>query len=155
VGVGLREARADDRSDIDEIHARSVRGLCAEHYSPEQLEGWIAERATAEPVDGLVVLLAVDDDDRPVGFVELDLEGSEVRSLFVVPEVAGAGLGARLLEAAEERARSEGLGELSLFASSNAIGFYESRGYARVFVGEKRAKQAPPLRCTCMSRSLS
>lgn len=54
-----------------------------------------------------------------------------LRSLAVAPEARGRGLGVRLVDAAEARARADGLGALYLLTTT-AAPFFEARGYALV-----------------------
>ncbi|WP_321784479.1 acetyltransferase [Burkholderia pyrrocinia] len=71
--------------------------------------------------------LAVDDDDRAIGFMLLD--GSHMEALFVDPAHHGAGVGRRLVEAALRRHP-----DLSTDVNEQneaAAGFYERLGFER------------------------
>jgi putative acetyltransferase len=72
----------------------------------------------------------VAEEDRVVvGFGELGQEAGEIQGLYVSPEVAGRGVGRRLLSTLEERARAYGLESLRLTSSLNAVSFYERAGF--------------------------
>ncbi|AOI78944.1 acetyltransferase [Burkholderia sp. NRF60-BP8] len=71
--------------------------------------------------------LAVDETDRPIGFMLLD--GSHMEALFVDPEHHGTGVGRRLVEEALERHP-----DLSTDVNEQneaAAGFYERLGFER------------------------
>ncbi len=69
-------------------------------------------------------------DGRVVGGVGVERYGADglLRSLVVVPEARGRGLGGRLAAAAERWARSAGLRTLTLLTTT-AAPFFETRGY--------------------------
>jgi predicted GNAT family N-acyltransferase len=82
------------------------------------------------------------DGDRPVGAGRLVVEpvgfaGTDpgfgpvghLGRLAVLPEARGAGLGAALVHAIEERARERGLAVMALSSQTYAIGFYERLRY--------------------------
>ena len=70
--------------------------------------------------------------DSPEGLVGLEVfeKVALLRSLVVVPEMRGKGLGATLLEHAENHARASGVNALYLLTTS-AEKFFALRGYAR------------------------
>lgn len=78
-------------------------------------------------------IVAVDDDNRVVGCVALHVFWSdlaEVRGLAVADQVHGLGVGRRLVDACWEMARQ--LEITSVFALTNAVGFFERCGYHRI-----------------------
>jgi amino-acid N-acetyltransferase len=78
-------------------------------------------------------LVAVDDENRVVGCVAVHVfweDLAEIRCLAVAPHVQGRGVGRRLVEACLETARE--LDIKSIFALTNAVGFFERCGYQRV-----------------------
>jgi len=85
--------------------------------------------------------VVADADGRVVGFGELVFDpgeylaasvDAEVRAVYVRPETAGEGVGSALLADLERAARERGIDCLGLWASLNAVPFYEARGYERV-----------------------
>src|ERR1700680_3496862 len=42
--IKIRTARPEDASRLHELHAASVRALCAKHYSKDIIEGWLQSR---------------------------------------------------------------------------------------------------------------
>ena len=56
----------------------------------------------------------------------------QIRFMAVAPEVAGTGLGQRVMAYLEEQARLAGIREIVLHSREAAVGFYEKLGYAVV-----------------------
>ena len=77
--------------------------------------------------------VAVDDENRVVGCVALHVfweDLAEIRCLAVAEHVQGLGVGRRLVEACWESARE--LEIKSVFALTNAVGFFERCGYHQI-----------------------
>jgi putative acetyltransferase len=66
-------------------------------------------------------------DDRAAALADRDT--AEVIAVYVHPAYARTGLGTRLLDWNEARARERDCEVVGLLASENAVGFYERRGY--------------------------
>jgi amino-acid N-acetyltransferase len=78
-------------------------------------------------------VVAVDDDNRVLGCASLHVfwaDLAEIRGLAVADQVQGMGVGRRLVEACWELARE--LEIKSVFALTNAVGFFERCGYHRI-----------------------
>jgi GNAT superfamily N-acetyltransferase len=85
------------------------------------------------------LFVAVDPDQRVVGFIDLDhriiavSDGAvEICGLVTDESVRGQGYGDALLQKAEDWARSRGVGEVALRSNvirKEAHGFYQRRGY--------------------------
>ena len=74
--------------------------------------------------------IAVDDDDRVVGFsVAIN---DELDGVYVDPEVMGTGVGRLLFDDAVARARAQGLGALETTANANTRDFYAAMGFVPV-----------------------
>lgn len=92
----------------------------------------------------LELLLAVDEDDRPVGIAAWeaadprdcpgDSRGLLLHGLYVDPDHQGRGIGARLLAAAAEHARSRGYAGLLVKAQADAVGFFQRQGLRPILV---------------------
>ncbi len=139
----VREAVSGDAEAVREVHRRSIEGLGPAAYDPEQVAAWAAGCASADYVtriEGGGVFLVAERNDV-VGFGSLSLTppdgyetqvDAEVTGVYVLPEVAREGVGSALYDALERRARSAGVDRLGLWASRNAVCFYEANGYERV-----------------------
>ena len=95
-------------------------------------EGWDEEVARHAPPNAMLV--AINDDDRLIGFTAVHPTEGEMFLLFVDPDHAGCGVGRALLEAAHEVLRSAGCREAFLYTheqNERAIAVYEAAGYRR------------------------
>lgn len=131
----LRPARAGDGIAVFEITRLSVRALARNHYSPEQIEGWMGAR-TPNYYEELIArgrMVVAELGDEIVGFV--DAEPGEVTRLFILEQVAGYGLGKRLLEIGIENARGDHDGPIRIESTINAEGFYQHHGFHTVSRG--------------------
>jgi len=125
----LRPAGPGDGSAVFDITWRSVKGLATGHYSADQVAGWMGER-TAAFYEGLIAagnMVVAERDGRIVGFV--DAAPGEVTRLFILPEVAGAGLGKRLLDIGIAKASADHVGPIRVESTINAESFYRRQGF--------------------------
>lgn len=100
-----------------------------ERTSREELDALLADPAvtilTARDGETLIGCVAVTRKNRSLAYLGM---------LCVLPTLQSAGLGRRLLDAAEDHARAEGVAamEMTVIEGRDAlIGWYERRGYAR------------------------
>jgi GntR family transcriptional regulator len=134
-------AGAADAAQIGEIHARSWAATYPTIPAPtldHEHEVWAAR--ITRPSSGHRTL-AARADDRIVGFVHLgpspdaDHDPSatgHIYSIHVEPEVAGTGIGSRLMGAAVRRLRAEGYTRATLWVvvdNDRARHFYEQLGW--------------------------
>lgn len=139
----VRPARPADAERVCAVHSAAIRELGTEAYSAEQVAAWDGDRSPddydLDPPDGTFL---VAERESVVGFGELREQGGddfarvpdaygEVRAVYVHPDAARDGVGSRLLRAVEVRAREADLPGLGLWASKNAVPFYEHHGYER------------------------
>lgn len=94
--------------------------ICEQHV-PEELE-WDGEDESA------IHLLAVDDDDMPVGCARI-LSNGHIGRMAVLQSSRGLGLGRRLLKRAIEVVHQQGHRVARLDAQTHAIPFYEQQGF--------------------------
>ena len=107
VGVVIRPARREDAPRLHELHTAAVRSLCAPHYSPEIVEGWLKGRnpqGYLSPIERGAMFVA-EFHDRVIGFGEA--VKSVVIAVYVDPAAAGRGVGRMILCRALEIARRE------------------------------------------------
>ena len=130
----IRRARQEDKEAIWRVHGRAIRETCASHYSEDVIRIWaggLRPEKYGEAIDGNDFFVA-EEDGVVVGFGELGRAAGEIQGLYVSPEVAGRGVGRKLLCTLEERARAYGLESLHLTSSLNAVPFYERAGFKAV-----------------------
>jgi len=94
-----------------------------ERFSKDRLSE-LSERLSHEPI-----VLVAEDEGRVVGVVR----GNEGRvwNLFVDGRYHGHGIGAKLMDAFEGRARNMGSHQINIKSSLYAVGFYQHQGYKK------------------------
>jgi GNAT superfamily N-acetyltransferase len=128
----FRPAQAGDGEAVFNVTRFSVAGLASDHYSRDQIANWMGERTPAfyEDVIATGRMVVVERGGAIVAYV--DAEPGEVTRLFVLPDAAGKGVGARLLKMGIEAARLGHDGPVKLEATINAQSFYERHGFKPV-----------------------
>lgn len=125
-------AMAEHADGVSAVILESLRTTNAKDYTPDIIEQIARNfsptriRALLEKRDVVVALLGA----RVVGTASLD--GDVVRTVFVVPDVQGRGVGRRLMHELELRARARGISKLSVPSSITAELFYTKLGFAAV-----------------------
>lgn len=103
-----------------------------ERTAPGEVEALLADEA--------VTILTAHEGAALIGCVAVTIKGAALAylgMLCVAPDLQSAGLGRRLLDAAEDHARSQGIAamEMTVIDSRDAlIAWYERRGYDRTGV---------------------
>ncbi len=135
-GFFLRPYRGKELEEVLALFYHTVRTVCRQDYTPEQLEAW------APPLDrldrgrwggslqGHFTLVAEDTDGRLAGFADLD--GGYLDRLYVRQDFQGRGVGRALVEALERQARRTGQQTLETHASRTAQPFFQHMGYRLV-----------------------
>ncbi|WP_425424049.1 GNAT family N-acetyltransferase [Sphingomonas sanxanigenens] len=77
---------------------------------------------------GRTFLVAVDDDNRPIGYGDLEPDG-HIDHLYCRPDVVGTGVGSAIYAAIEAAARQAGMALLFVDASESARRLFERRGF--------------------------
>lgn len=128
----IRSATPEDAERIDELHTRSVQALCKDHYSSEQITGWLQNRTPQGYLPGIErsEMFVVVEKEHIVGFGHA--VPGEVVAVYVAPEWAKRGVGRAILEEGIRRARSRHQGAIRLDATLNAEEFYKKAGFIEV-----------------------
>lgn len=139
----IRLGKAADAKAIRDIHLASIKGLGGERYTEAQVEAWAHERDPADyPLgEADTTVFVAEQGGSIVGFGWLTLEPDEdfeaevdgkIGAIYVHPGFARRGIGTTIYQALETRARERGLDSVGLWASLNAVPFYESQGYTKI-----------------------
>jgi GNAT superfamily N-acetyltransferase len=151
----VRRATLADREVLQDLIARSARGLSTADYQPEQIEGALRGAFGVDSqliVDGTYFVveeagvmvgcggwsfrktLFGGDARRERDAAELDprTDPAKIRAFFVDPAQARRGIGSRLLERCEEEARLRGFSRVELMSTLPGIRLYAARGYCGV-----------------------
>ena len=141
----LPPARRGDGRSLYELTWASVKGLAQNHYSPEVIANWMDQRSAAyyENLIDRGRLIVAEQRAVIVGFV--DAEPGELTRLFILPSVAGSGLGKRLLQVGIELARREHNGPVRVEATLNAVNFYKKHGFKILASGHASHTVGGPL----------
>lgn len=128
----IRKAQQDDASAISEVIISAIKQTNAkdyppefiaalpEHFSPAQVASRLATRDTYVTLDADGVIATA------------SLDSATVRSVFVLPQYQGRGVGVALMKQIEALALQRSIGNLSVPSSITAEGFYKRLGYQTV-----------------------
>lgn len=164
--IGITAATTADAPALKDLLEAAYRGDSArqgwnheadilddERTSREELDAMLADPAvtilTARDGEALIGCVAVTRKDTALGYLGM---------LCVLPALQSAGLGRRLLDAAEDHARALGLAAMEMTvidSRASLIAWYERRGYA--FTGERRpfpVLRDPPINFVVLEKPL-
>lgn len=118
------ECRPASVGDIDELY-ELIRG-----YAEKGIMLPRSKESLREQIDSFVVAVS---DGKVVGcgaLLQLGADLVEIRSLGIDPEYKGQGIGSRIVELLEERAREQGIPKL--MALTYEVRFFERNGFSVV-----------------------
>lgn len=140
----VREARPDDLTAVAAVFLacwhRSYAGILPSHviglYDEDGARA-LWRPTLHDPPAGAVVLVAEQTGRGVLGVIRTGRDPDEpaaghVYSLYVHPDTQGLGVGTRLLAAADDRFRRDGLSEATLWVfavNAAALGFYARMGW--------------------------
>ena len=152
----IRAATQADLHAVAEVHRASILALCAACYSEPQLSQWTRALRPEGYANLLVAreFLVAEDDGKVLGFGIVDLGESFINATYVSPVAVGHGIGRRLVEAMEQIAIDNGLNQLHLSSTLNAVPFYERLGYVQTGAGSNRLPTGVELVCVKMTKAL-
>jgi N-acetylglutamate synthase-like GNAT family acetyltransferase len=155
----LRRATLADIPQIRKLIDASVRGLQAQDYTPEQIEGALESVYGVDTqlvADGTYFVAEIPDSDRiriiacggwskrktlyggdqyagrEDSLLDPTRDAAKIRAFFVHPDFARRGLGSLILEACENAAIAAGFTSLEMGATLSGVPFYRARGYAEM-----------------------
>lgn len=129
----IRAYAAADATALANLFRRSIEEIGSRDYAAPQVAAWAARVPTAERLhalaaDGRTRLVAVDEADRPLAFVDLEPDG-HIDFLYAAPEAAGTGVVAALYGALERGACDRKIARLYAEASEAARRFFLKQGF--------------------------
>lgn len=128
----IRRFRAADAGALADLFHASVREIGGRDYSPAQVAAW--SPSPPEPEDiirraaGRIVLIAVNAEDEPLGYIELEPNG-HIDHFYCRPDIVGSGIGSALYAALEAEASRLGIAILRVEASEAARRFFERKAF--------------------------
>jgi putative acetyltransferase len=126
--VQIRPGCATDLPQILALQEHSLRALCIQEYSTQQIQALVTDQAQHRHGFAEVVLLA-EVADKLVGFASLEMGGQRIAALYVHPDWARRGIATRLIAHLEGMARQSQVCVLKVCASLTAIPFYKQQGF--------------------------
>lgn len=130
----IRDFRPADAARLGEIFHLAVQATPEAEYSSAQRNVWSTAPIPAERYLGRVtagshrVFVAVDAQDDPQGFIELQPDG-HIDCFYRDPSHRASGLGQQLYDHLEAQARTTGLSRLHVEASDAAQRFFLRQGF--------------------------
>ena len=153
----IRAAQKRDVPAIHAVHTASIRGLCSDAYTADEITRWSSNpdsgRFGRQMAAGRNFFVAVSA-SGVCGFGALDVAAGSIAALFVHPDHARAGIGSALLQHMESTAAA-GLTELIIESSRNAQRFYERHGYRSTGSGTYRTSHGLEIACIFLRKRLS
>ena len=130
----------------------AVTGIQTSLYTREEIQAW-AEPKKPETYEESIrdkEFFVAEEDDVILGFGILNQTTTEVEAVYVSPKAGRRGVGMKVLQKLEERARALGLQELRLNASLNAVPFYKRAGYLAQAESKYRLSTGVEIACVPM-----
>lgn len=130
--LNIRIADAGDAPYLYQLHTAAVRTICARHYPPEIIDGWLLGRTPAgylPPIAHQAIFIA-ELDHKMVGFGEA--APGAVIAVYVDPSVVGNGIGRFLLMHGIDVARRGHSGPIRVESTLNAGPFYAHHGFVEI-----------------------
>jgi GNAT superfamily N-acetyltransferase len=152
MSISLRKATPADVPLLQELIARSARGLSTDDYRPAQVEGALRgafgvdsqllkdQTYFVAEENGVIIgcggwsyratLFGGDArSERDPSSLDPKTQAAKVRAFFVEPSHARRGIGTMLLERCEQEAKKHGFSQVELMATLPGVKLYAARGY--------------------------
>jgi putative acetyltransferase len=129
--ITLRPYRPDDAPALLALFRDTIRRVNCRDYSPKQIAAWASDDIDTVSWFGRFTgrfVPVAEEDDRPVGFAELEASG-HIDRVYVSADHQRRGIGRQLLAAVLAEARRAGLARLFTEASITALPFFEAHGF--------------------------
>ena len=128
----IRLATKDDLEALTEVRDKSIRRLAPAAYSQCQIDGWLSTTGSIFSKFGNPknIIFVEEFEGNVIAFAQLDADTATVERMYVAPDFARQGIGARLIAQLEATAANLGIRTLRLDATLNGLPFYEASGYS-------------------------
>ncbi len=154
--IVVRDAKRDDAIAIWCVRTLAIRSIANQFYSPRDVETWANVPMSERFADAFDQLDAVvcEIRDSIVGWGFADFKLARIEAIFVEPSYFGNGVGRKIGEEFECRARSSGLESLELSSTLNAVPFYSRLGFQALGESLFEHPAGFTLPCVTMAKSL-
>ncbi|GAB6905894.1 GCN5-related N-acetyltransferase [Desulfosarcina cetonica] len=153
----IRKACSSDKGNIWKLHVASIRKLCVNHYTPEQLNAWTSVLTPSvydQALKEKVFLVAHDSQQDLIGIGIFDVGCAEVSAIYIHPDATGKGVGSQLLNELETIARKSNIFKITVYSTLNAKGFYMVHGYLEQELTFHDLSNGSKLECIRMFKNL-
>jgi putative acetyltransferase len=127
VDLSIRPSQDEELQVVAEMVRLSIEQLCAEVYTPPQLQSIVAANHPYY-IPGLATVAQLGDEIVGYGVIL----GDDIQALYVHPNYIRRGIGRRLLARLETQALARRIQHLHVNASLNARPFYQACGFHTV-----------------------
>ncbi len=128
----VRYFKSEDSEALARLFFKTIREINIRDYTPTQVEAWAPENRDMEKwrksFDGKNVFIA-EEDKKILGFGELEDNG-HIDRFYIAANHIGKGVGKRIYDAIEDRAKVLNIPLLFVEASITAKPFFARMGFA-------------------------
>ncbi|MGB5484048.1 N-acetyltransferase family protein [Parasphingorhabdus sp.] len=130
----IRPFQERDTEALSELFHSSVHRIGSLDYSSAQISVWSPEKPSAsqyvqQASDGRIFLVAVDKNDQPIGYGDLESSG-HIDHLYCHPDFIGMGVGKAIYQQLEIAAKEQGISCIYVEASEAARRLFERQGFS-------------------------
>ena len=167
--VSVRAANKYDVKSIYRVHVNSIREVCSKSYSQTEIKIWSDRQSQDKYLRFMESeeesLYVAENPNGVIGFGHLGFykaetdrqfqKTMEVKALYVAPEEVMKGIGRKILEEIERKAKECHCRELLVYSTLNAVGFYGHCGFIKREESYHSIGDGLSLKCHKMSKKLS
>lgn len=133
-------AKKEDAQGLWRLRNQALRYGCCEVFDAKTLQAFTPETMPAGMFkvieENQVYLIEAPAGDTPCACGYLDLITGNVEAIFTLPAYQGRGLASTIIAAIKQQAKSQGISQLTLSSTPNAVGFYQKQGFSIVSNGK-------------------
>jgi putative acetyltransferase len=133
--IHIRLGKSEELPDLITLQSHSLKTLCAQDYTPEQLTVLLEDQAKARRMMDEILFVA-EVEQQIVGFASLlkptiyhTHTESSIGAIYVDPDWVRRGIASQLLARLENTAVQTQIHTLQVMASLTAVPFYRSQNY--------------------------
>jgi N-acetylglutamate synthase-like GNAT family acetyltransferase len=120
-----------DARKISSLIINTIKKVNSKDYHPKHLQHELSCNTFSkikEHIKNNFVFIAIEGDNI-IGVVILDADNATITSLYIKESYIGRGIGKKLMEYIEQKAKKLGVRELKLYPTKFAENFYKRIGY--------------------------
>ncbi|MEM9275609.1 MAG: GNAT family N-acetyltransferase [Cyanobacteria bacterium P01_F01_bin.143] len=128
--ISIRVAQPEDSDAIVQLQLISIKTLCVEDYSPEQLQALLHSKNRHRYWDENIFIAEIG--QLIVGFAALQKYNYVITAMFVHPQYIRRKIGTKLLRHIEQIARKKRVKKLLVYSSLTGQKFYVRNGFTPI-----------------------